>query len=192
MQFTKIPENAFENMQLNAGVLLSTFDPATGKLSLENIIGATTGGSEFKDTPSFTDYGDDVDNAPKNSKELKRIDSREIKLTGTYISVDIKLLKDLVASADIDKQDETKIVPRDTLTDADFKDVWLVADYGDNGFVAIHLMNALNTGGFSLKTGDKSKGQFAFEYTAHYSLKEQDKVPYEIYVNKTTTAGSEE
>lgn len=192
MQFTKIPENAFENMQLNAGVLLSTFDPATGKLSLENIIGATTGGSEFKDTPSFTDYGDDVDNAPKNSKELKRIDSREIKLTGTYISVDIKLLKDLVASADIDKQDETKIVPRDTLTDADFKDVWLVADYGDNGFVAIHLMNALNTGGFSLKTGDKSKGQFAFEYTAHYSLKEQDKVPYEIYVKKTTTAGSEE
>lgn len=191
MQFTKIPENAFENMQLNAGVLLSTFDPATGKLSLENIIGATTGGSEFKDTPSFTDYGDDVDNAPKNSKELKRIDSREIKLTGTYISVDIKLLKDLVASADIDKQDETKIVPRDTLTDADFKDVWLVADYGDNGFVAIHLMNALNTGGFSLKTGDKSKGQFAFEYTAHYSLKEQDKVPYEIYVKKTTTAGSE-
>lgn len=192
MQFTKIPENAFENMQLNAGVLLSTFDPTTGKLSLENIIGATTGGSEFKDTPSFTDYGDDVDNAPKNSKELKRIDSREIKLTGTYISVDIKLLKDLVASADIDKQDETKIVPRDTLTDADFKDVWLVADYGDNGFVAIHLMNALNTGGFSLKTGDKSKGQFAFEYTAHYSLKEQDKVPYEIYVKKTTTAGSEE
>lgn len=192
MQFTKIPENAFENMQLNAGVLLSTFDPATGKLSLENIIGATTGGSEFKDTPSFTDYGDDVDNAPKNSKELKRIDSREIKLTGTYISVDIKLLKDLVASADIDKQDETKIVPRDTLTDADFKDVWLVADYGDNGFVAIHLMNALNTGGFSLKTGDKSKGQFAFEYTAHYSLKEQDKVPYEIYVKKTTTAGSVE
>lgn len=192
MQFTKIPENAFENMQLNAGVLLSTFDPATGKLSLENIIGATTGGSEFKDTPSFTDYGDDVDNAPKNSKELKRIDSREIKLTGTYISVDIKLLKDLVASADIDKQDETKIVPRDTLTDADFKDVWLVADYGDNGFVAIHLMNALNTGGFSLKTGDKSKGQFAFEYTAHYSLKEQDKVPYEIYVKKTATTSSEE
>lgn len=191
MQFTKIPENAFENMQLNAGVLLSTFDPATGKLSLENIIGATTGGSEFKDTPSFTDYGDDVDNAPKNSKELKRIDSREIKLTGTYISVDIKLLKDLVASADIDKQDETKIVPRDTLTDADFKDVWLVADYGDNGFVAIHLMNALNTGGFSLKTGDKSKGQFAFEYTAHYSLKEQDKVPYEIYVKKTATTSSE-
>lgn len=191
MQFTKIPENAFENMQLNAGVLLSSFDPKTAKLELSTIIGATTGGSEFKDTPSFTDYGDDVDNAPKNSKELKRIDSREIKLTGTYISVDIKLLKDLVASADIDTQDATKIVPRDTLTDTDFKDVWLVADYGDNGFVAIHLMNALNTGGFSLKTGDKSKGQFAFEYTAHYSLKEQDKVPYEIYVKKTTTAGSE-
>lgn len=60
---------------------------------------------------------------------------------------------------------------------------------GDNaGFLAIHVMNALNTGGFQIQSSDKAKGQFAFTYTGHYSMEAQDTVPYEIYVK----AGSEE
>ena len=48
-------------------------------------------------------------------------------------------------------------------------------------------MNALSTGGFQIQTGDKTKGQFAFEYTAHYSMKNQDKVPFEIYIKQDGT-----
>ncbi|MBQ4505294.1 MAG: hypothetical protein II983_06425, partial [Firmicutes bacterium] len=55
-------------------------------------------------------------------------------------------------------------------------------DEKNGGFIAIHVMNALSTGGFQLKTTDKGKGQFAFEYTGHYSMEEQQKVPFEIYV----------
>ena len=48
------------------------------------------------------------------------------------------------------------------------------------------MMDALSTGGFQLKTADKSKGQMAFEYTAHYSITQQDVVPYELYIKAGT------
>ena len=74
------------------------------------------------------------------------------------------------------------------LTDDDFEDIWIIADYSDEntganaGFVAVHLMNALNTGGFRITTGDRAKGQFPFDYTAHYSIDDPEEVPYEVYV----------
>ena len=88
--------------------------------------------------------------------------------------------------------DATKITPRDTLAAADFSDIWWVGDYSDKngatngGYIAIHLKNALSTGGFSIQSGDKAKGQFAFEYTAHYSISNTDAVPYEIYIKSGT------
>ena len=97
-----------------------------------------------------------------------------------------------MAAADIDKTDTTKIVPRRDLADADFSDIWIVGDYSDKngtnngGFIAIHLINALSTGGFQLKTADKSKGQMAFVYTAHYSISQQAVVPYELYIKAGT------
>ena len=54
------------------------------------------------------------------------------------------------------------------------------------GFIAIKLLNALSTGGFQLQTADKSKGQFAFEFTGHYSMSAQDIVPFEIYIKAGT------
>ena len=56
----------------------------------------------------------------------------------------------------------------------------------NGGFMAIHLMNALSTGGFSIQSGDKAKGQFAFEYTAHYSNTSPETVPFEIYIKTGT------
>ena len=44
------------------------------------------------------------------------------------------------------------------------------------------MINALNTGGFQIQSTDKAKGQFAFEFTGHYSMDAQDTVPYEIYI----------
>ena len=54
---------------------------------------------------------------------------------------------------------------------------------GDNaGYVAIHIMNALNTAGFQIQTTKNNKGQFAFEFHGHYDLTDIDTVPFEIYV----------
>ena len=44
------------------------------------------------------------------------------------------------------------------------------------------MMNTLSTGGFQVASSNRAKGQFAFEFTAHYSMNEQDTVPFEVYV----------
>lgn len=194
MKFTKIPSDAFQKLQINAGILTTDFTPASGEIGADGQIGATTGGVTFTATPTFSDFGADIDNCPKNMKEFKRQDMVEAKMSGTFVNADTKTAKLLCGAADIDTSDTTKVVPRTDLKDSDFTDLWLVGDYSDKngakngGFIAIHMLNALSTGGFQLKTADNAKGQFAFEFTAHYSLAAQDKVPYEIYIK----AGTEE
>lgn len=192
MRFAKIPETTFQEIQLNAGVLLNSFDaenpPAEAEL-LEAIIGATSGGVSFSATPTFSDFGDDIDNCPKNTKELKKLDTWDVKMSGTYVTVNAGVVAGLLAAAD---NKDGKITPRNDLLEEDFKDIWWVGDYSNKndettgGMIAIHMMNSLSTTGFSLKSGDKVKGQFAFEYTAHYSIAEQDTVPFEVYVKAGT------
>lgn len=193
MKYTKIPETTFQNLQLNAGVLLSAFDPGTATVANESIIGATTGGVNFTATPTFSDYGEDIDNCPKNMKELKKLDAWEISLSGTYVTVDANAVKALVGAADVSGN---KITPRNDLKLTDFTDVWWVGDYSDQngetngGFVAIHMMNALSTGGFAIQSSDNGKGNFAFTYTAHYSISAQETVPFEVYVKAGTAEGA--
>ena len=191
MKFTKIPETTFANLQLNAGVLLSDFNPETATVANESIIGATTGGVNFTATPTYSDKGDDIDNCQKNMKELKKLDYWEISMSGTYVTVDANAVKSLVGAADVSGN---KITPRNDVLLTDFTDIWWVGDYSDKngetngGFVAIHMMNALSTGGFAIKSSDNGKGNFAFTYTAHYSIDAQDTAPFERYVK----AGTEE
>lgn len=184
MKYTQIPVDTFQSLQMNAGILATGFDPATGVVT--GLLGATSGGINFADSVSFIDLGEDIDNCPKNMKELKQIDQREVTMSGTFVTVKAATAK-ILAIADIDSQDNTKIVPRNDLLNADFSDIWFIGDYsnvntGDKaGYLAIKLINALSTGGFALQTGDKAKGQFAFTFTGHYSMSNQNKVPYEIY-----------
>nr|DAJ44323.1 MAG TPA: major tail protein [Caudoviricetes sp.] len=192
MKFTKIPTDAFQKLQINAGILTTDFTPATGTIGEAGQIGATTGGVNFTATPTYSDMGADIDNCPKNMKELKTLDSWEVKMAGTFINADTAIAKRLCGAADIGTTDTTKVTPRNDLKDADFDDIWLVGDYSDKngetngGFIAIKLLNALSTGGFQLKTADKSKGQFAFEFTGHYSMSAPDTVPFEIYIKAGT------
>ena len=189
MKYTRIPDNTFKELQCNAGILIDDFSPESGEIG--NIIGATTGGVTFSATPSFKDYGEDIDNCPKNMMELKRQESWEANMSGTFVTVTATSAKSLVGAADIDDEDETHIIPRNDLKTTDFKDVWWVGDYSDKnednaGFIAIHLINALSSTGFQIKTSDKGKGQFAFSYVAHYSVEDQEKVPFELYVKSGT------
>ena len=192
MKFTQIPTNTFKELQLNAGILASTFTPATGTVEADAILGATSGGISFAATPSYTDLGDDIDNCPKNMKELKKLESWEAKMSGTFLTVNTTQAKSLLAAADIGSSDTTKVTPRNDVAVADFDDIWWIGDYSDKngatngGYIAIHMMNALSTGGFQLQTSDKAKGQFAFEYTAHYSMEAPDTVPFELYIKAGT------
>ena len=195
MKFTKIPSDAFQKLQINAGILTTDFTPSTGAIGAAGQIGATTGGVSFAATPTYSDYGEDIDNCPKNMKELKKLESWEATISGTFVNADTAIAKMLVGAADIGTPDTTKITPRNDVLESDFETIWLVGDYSDKngetngGFIAIKLINALSTGGFQIQTADKAKGQFAFTFTGHYSMDAQDTPPFEIYIKAGTAEG---
>ena len=188
MKYTQIPATAFQNIQLNAGIIVDSFVPSTGTIG--RLLGATSGGVSFTDSVEYKDFGDDIDNCPKNMLELKKLDKHEAKMSGTFVTIDAATAKILAGAADVDELDATHIIPRNDILTTDFNDIWWIGDYsdqntGDNaGFCAIHLMNALNTGGFQIQSTDREKGKFAFEFMGHYSMAAQDTVPYEIYIQQ--------
>ena len=190
MKFTQLPATMAQTIQLNAGILVKEFVPSTGTIT--DILGATSGGTNFTAEPEFTDFGEDIDNCPKNTKELKLLDTWTATMSGTFVTVSAALAKTLTGAADIDTTDTTKIVPRADILQDDFDDIWWVGDYSDKtgttngGFVAVHLLNSLSTGGFQIQSEDKSKGQFEFEFTGHYSIADPTQVPFELYVKAGT------
>ena len=186
--FTVIPQATFEEMQLDAGVLLTTFNPASPAVTDSAIICATTGGISASCVPTYSDLGEDVDNCPVNTKELKHLDSWLCTLGFTSLGVSPAQIKMALGAADIDGTDTTKIVPRRDLEQTDFSDVWWVGDRADGGFVAIQLKNALSTDGFALTTSKAGKGQVAVTLTGHVSINAQDVVPMVFYSAEPTGA----
>lgn len=195
MKFTQVAADAFQKLQLNAGVLLTEFDPSAGSLDKAKIFAATGGGVSFTATPTFIDFGEDIDNVPTNTKELKQLDYYEATMSGTAKTMDTEFAKTIVAAADVSGN---KVTPRSTLDQSDFKDIWWVGDYSDvttgngAGFMAIKLINALSTGGFSIQSNNKGKGDFSFTFTGHYTMENIDLVPFEIYIKdgSSSTSGS--
>lgn len=178
-KFTQIPENTFKELQLDAGVLLRTFDP-TGETPMANsdIICATTGGINPSCVPTYSDLGEDVDNCPANMMELKNLDAWEVKLAFTSLGMSTEAIKLALGVADVDA---SKITPRKNVKTEDFRDLWWVGDRSDGGYVAICIKNALSTRGFSLQTTKSGKGQLSVELTGHVSMSAQDVVPMEFY-----------
>lgn len=192
MKYSQLPADMFKNIQFNAGMIVTEFNLETGEAPENARVGATSGGINFTATPTFSDYGEDIDNCPKNMKEMKRLDSWEAKLSGTFVSLNTTAGTMLCAAADASGGG---IIPRSVLKSTDFKDLWVIGDYseinadgttGKAGFLAIKVLNALSTGGFQLQTGDKAKGQFAFEFTGHYSMEDPEKAPFEIHIKQGT------
>ena len=190
-RFTKIPQDTFDNLQIDAGVLLNTFDPTAPTEPADSaIITATTGGLNVSCVPTYSDYGEDVDNVPNNMKELKHLDGWECKITTTALGTSPELIKLALGAADIPGSNESKIVPRRDLDQDDFADIWWVGDKADGGLVAVKLINALSTGGFVLQTTKNGKGQVTLELTGHVSINDQNTVPMEFYSMEGTSGGT--
>lgn len=179
-KFTVIPENTFDNLQTDAGILLKAFDPDNPVAPSDaDIITATTGGISVSCVPTYSDYGEDIDNVPNNMKELKHLDGWECTLSTTALGTSPELIKLQLGAADI--EGTTKIVPRRDLEQTDFANLWWVGDKADGGLLAIKIINALSTGGFSLQTTKNGKGQLTLELMGHVSINDQSTVPMVFY-----------
>ena len=176
--FTKIPSNTFEGLQLDAGILLKQFNPASPAVADADIICATTGGITVSCVASYSDLGEDVDNCPNNMKEFKKLEGWDCKISFNAIGCDVDTIKLALGAAD---KGGNRVVPRRQLQQSDFTTLWWVGDRADGGFVAVKLFNALSTGGMSLKTTKNGKGQITVELTGHVSINAQNVVPMEFY-----------
>lgn len=181
-RFTTVKLDAFKEIQIEAGVIVKAFDPSNPVLDRNNIVFTTSGGIQVNAKPSFTDYFEDVDNVPNNTKEGKQVDNWECSLSFTALDTSPESVRMELGAADIDANDESRITPRAELKLSDFIDLWWIGDRADGGFVAVHVLNALSTDGFSLKTAKKSKSTTSVTLTGHYSINAIDTVPMEFYV----------
>lgn len=188
-RYTKIPTDTFEKLQINAGFITTSFNPQDG---IAAPYFATTGGLTFATNAEYTDFGDDVDNCPKNTKELKRLTGMNPTLSGTAVTVNAEICKRFIGAADIHTRqggaNNTKVTPRLEIdADNDFADIWFIGDYtnengeSDGKGIALRLINAFNTAGFQWTTADRGKGTFAFEFTGHVSIANQTQLPFEVW-----------
>lgn len=182
--FTLVSEDAFDELQLDAGVLLSTFDitkPYTTPASAD-IIATTTGGINPTCVPTYEDLAEDVDNVPNNMKEFKKLSGWECGMGFSSIKFNAENIAwSLGASETTTGTGYKKIVPRRDLKQADFQDIWWVGDKANGGAVAIKLINALSTGGLNIQTTKNGKGTNAITLTGHVSINAQDTMPMEFY-----------
>lgn len=187
-KFTRIPQNTFQGLQLDAGVLLYHFDPEHPDVKEEDIICPTTGGIKATCAPTYSDFGEDVDNCPTNTMELKHLDGWNCGLSFTSLGTTPESIRLALGAADL--VGKTKIVPRRDLKQSDFRDVWWVGDRADGGMVATRLINALSTAGLSLQTTKNGKGQVSVELTGHVSIDAQEVMPMEFYSAAPTAVAS--
>lgn len=179
---TVIPQSAFEDLQVEAGVLLSAFDPSNPVINDDAIICATTGGINPVCKANYSDFFEDVDNAPNNVMEGKRLDGWDCSIATTGLGTSPKLIKFALGAADIDSNNASKIIPRRDLKLTDFtSSIWWVGDRADGGLVCCQLLNALSTEGFSIKATKKGKGNVALTIMGHVSIDAQDVVPMVFY-----------
>ena len=101
-------------------------------------------------------------------------------MSTTAVGTSAELIKLSLGAADITAA-TNKITPRRDLEQTDFSDLWWVGDKAGGGMVAVKLINALSTGGFSLQTTKNGKGQISLTITGHVSINAQDVVPMEFY-----------
>lgn len=179
--FTKVSGSVFDELQLEAGLILKNFSPEAPEVNDGDIVCATTGGITVSCVPSYIDMGADVDNCPENTKELTKLDSWACKISFTALNVTPATLKLALGAADVNGNG---ITPRSELKPEDFADIWWVGDRSDGGMAAACLKNALSTGGLSLKTTKKGKGQLAVELTGYVSIDALDEVPMQFFVKE--------
>lgn len=184
-RFTVIANDAFDALQVDAGVLLTSFDPANPYQTpqSEDILATTTGGINPTCAPTYSDYGEDVDNVPNNMMEFKRLSGWEAKMAFSSIKFNAANTKWALGAADTEllSNGVTKVTPRRDVKLTDFADLWWVGDKANGGAYAIKLLNALSTGGLNIQSSKNGKGTNSIEVTGHVSINAQDVMPMEIY-----------
>ncbi len=184
--FTRVASDAMDALQLDAGVLLSDFDPSDPYTTPADadIIATTTGGINPTCEPEYSDFGEDVDNVPNNMMEFKHLDGWNCAMSFSSIKFNAENTMWALGAAEqttLTGSTVKKIVPRRNVQIADFKDIWWVGDKANGGAFAVCLKNAISTGGLNIQSTKNGKGTNQMTLTGHVSIDAQDDMPMEFY-----------
>lgn len=185
---TMISADAASKMQVSAGLLLNNFDvSAPAAPADEDIICETTGNYSITCVPTVSDLFADVNNAPLNTKEGKRIDGWTCGLSVTALSITDETLK-LAMGAVADATDG-KITARKQFESTDFKSLFWIGDMLDKSKLLVVVMDdTVSTGGISFTATNNGKGQLALTMTPHASLATPEKIPMAFYILEKSEA----
>lgn len=192
--FTRIASDAMDALQLDAGVLLTSFDPLNPYVTPtdDQILATTTGGINPTCEPTYSDFGEDVDNVPNNMMEFKHLDGWNCAFA--FSSIKFNSANTIWALGAADKTTLSngveKIVPRRNVKLDDFKDLWWVGDKANGGAYAVCLKNAISTGGMNIQSTKNGKGTNSVTVTGHVSINAQDDMPMEFYDIPAQEGGS--
>ena len=179
---TRITADAAQHMQTNAGLLLNKFDvknPTEPKDT--DIVCETTGDFSITCVPQTEDFFSDVNNAPTNTKEGKRITGWDCGLSITALSVSEETLVLSLGAADVGT--DGGVNPRRQYKMEDFKSLYWIGDMIDeNKLFAVVMDNTVSTGGLSFTSTNNGKGKLALTLTPHASLEDQGKIPMAFYI----------
>lgn len=183
--FSVIPADVLEQIQMNAGVLLSAYD-ITNPLERPadtDIIAVTTGGINAVCNVQSTDLLEDVDNAPNNTMEGRIITGYECTMSFTSIKFNAENTAWALGSATTTTLDGgvKKIVPKIDVEMTDYQDIWWVCDKTNGGAYAVKLKNAMSTGGLNMQSTKNGKGTNQVTLTGFYSAQDIKDVPMEFY-----------
>ena len=184
--FNQVTSDELDHIQINAGMLLNSFDPdSPAAPTAANIISATTGGITASCIPQFEDFGEDIDNCPNNTREMKRITGYDCTLATTLLDMTEDTFKLSVGAAiknAATAEHPASVEPRAQVAVQDFQDIWFVSEKVNSKIIAIQLENALSTGGFVYKTQKNGKGQLTVTWTGHIAISNPDSIPMKFYI----------
>lgn len=189
-----IRSDAFNNLQLNAGIFLENFDYTTYETATAlktairaalsdatKILGVTRGGGSF--TVTRESRTPEVDGMRYPFKGSDFTDSTDAYLSGTLLEVTPGNFQRLLGTGDVTTSgNKTTVTMHTAVTDNDYIEnlVW-VGDLSDGRLVLIALKNAINTADFSLTFTDKGEGTMTFEFHARQAaVDDYDTAPFEV------------
>ena len=192
---TPLRKETYKNLQLNAGLTLVNFDLSSYatadalKTALAaaiqdetKLLGASRGGGTLTITREIRQV--EADGVRSRFKGSEIVDSADAYLSQTLIEITPDHLKAVLGNVDIDDTVPGHVVMtmRTAFEDTDYIDsiVWI----GDTseGFVAIELLNALNTADFTFTFADKNEGTVNVEYHAHQEdVNDNEELPCKIH-----------
>lgn len=176
---TGLTDRTIKSLQLNAGVLLSSYTKG-GEIDETNIIGATRGGGSFNAVPELHQAA--VDGAPTYTKGLERCDGWNVNLTFTMVEFTAPAIVRALGAGASSKvvESDTKITAVTNILATDYSDIYWVGDTSDGKNVVILVKNAMNTAGLALTVSDKGEGTFGLTLQGHHAVDNLDAAPFEI------------